>query len=221
MTLDQWFQQAFKKFGEINLPTAIILITLVALGVGVLVMSGKKAKWTTHMLTCAALAIALAFVLSMIRLYKMPQGGSISAAGKLPIILFAYAFGAAPGITAGVVFGMIDFINSSSPITNIWSFLLDYSVAFGLLGLSGLFGKMKNQSIALPVGIIVACTARFIASVMSGVMFYAAYAEGTGMSPLVYSITYNGSYMLPDMLICILVGLLAGKRVVKIMKGSR
>jgi len=220
MSIDQWFQQAFKKFAEINLPTAIILITLLVLGIGALVISGKKVKWTTQMLTCAALSIALSFILSLIRLYKMPQGGSVSAAGMLPLLLFAYVFGAAPGITAGIVYGILDFINASY-FVSIWAFLLDYPIAFGLLGLAGLFGKMKNQNIGLPVGIVVACAARFTASVMSGVMFYAAYAEGTGLSPLLYSVTYNGSYMLPDTLICVVVGLIAGKQVVKVMKRIR
>ncbi len=219
--MGQWFQTAFEKFGEINLPTAIIVLTLLVVGIGVMVISGKRVKWTTQMLTSAALAIALSFVLSLIRLYKMPQGGSISAAGDLPIILFAYAFGAVPGITAGAVYGIIDFISSSSPIMNVWSFVLDYIVGFGVLGLAGLFGKMKNQKLGLAAGVAVACAARFTASVLSGVMFYAAYAEGTGMSPLVYSIWYNGSYMLPNMIICVVVGLIVGPRVVKVIKGTR
>lgn len=218
MTIGEWFQSAFKKFGEVSLAQGIVFAVLVLLGVGLLLLSRKQNKWSTKMLTTASLAVALSFVLGMIRLFKMPQGGSITPASMLPLMVFAYAYGTIPGLTAGMVYGVLDFLQASSPIVNVWSFTLDYIIGFGVIGLAGLFGKMKDVRLGLGIGIAVACVARFAASVASGIMFYASYAEGTGLSPFVYSITYNGSYMLPEMIICLVLGLVVGKQIVNVVK---
>ena len=74
--------------------------------------------------------------------------------------------------------------------------LLDYPIAFAMTALAGLFRHMKDERVGLSLGVIVACIGRFVAAVASGVLFFAEYAEGSGMSPMVYSISYNGSYML-------------------------
>lgn len=215
--MGEWLHQAFKKFGEISTTQGIILGTLLILGLGLLMIGGKKVKWSTRMLTYAALSIALSFVLSMVRLYRMPQGGSVTAAGMLPLILFSYAFGTVPGLIVGAVYGLLDFI-SNPYFLNIWSFLLDYIVAYALVGLAGLFGKVRNEKLGLSLGVVTACVTRFIASLLSGVMFYASYADGTGMSPFGYSVWYNGSYMLPEMIICVLIALLIGTRVIKAIR---
>ena len=132
-------------------------------------------------------------------------------------MLFAYAFGVAPGLITGVAYGVVDFLQSSSPITNVWSFALDYLVGYGVICLAGLF-RRRDSKWGLYAGIVIASAARFTASVLSGVMFYASYAEGTGLSPFWYSVGYNGSYMLPDMLICCVLALMIGPRVLKEMK---
>jgi len=233
-----WLQAAFGKFGELSLKSWIALLVLVILGVGLLAISRSKAKWSPKMLAYAALSIALSFVLSYIRLLKMGQGGSVTPASMLPIMLFAYAFGAAPGILAGVAYSLLQFIQDSWML-NVWQFLLDYPIAFGMIGLVGLFrgkaklvkidmsvsvvstGKTTTKSfkvdVIMLVGILIASIGRFIASTMSGVVFFAENAPKE-ISPLLYSFFYNGSYMLPEMVICMLIAIIAAPRLMRIMK---
>ena len=107
----------FSKFAEISPVVWGILAALVILGVVLFFVTRNSKKWTTRMLANAALCIALAFVLSYIRLYKLPQGGSITLASMLPIFLFAYAYGVAPGMLVGAAYGILQFIQDarSSP----------------------------------------------------------------------------------------------------------
>ena len=218
MSFGDWLNQAFSKFSAVSLSQWVMLLTLLLLGGGLAIFARKKVKWNTRMLTFASLSIALSFVLSTIRLFKMPQGGSVTPGGMLPLLIYAYAFGPVPGLMSGLVFGLLDFLQSAAPITNIWSFALDYLVGFAMVGLAGLFKGIKQQQAGLAAGIITACTARFAASVLSGVMFYAMYAEGTGMSPFIYSCWYNGSYMLPETLICVVLGLAVSRQILRVVK---
>lgn len=220
-----WLQTAFAAFGEIT-PTAwIAFLVIVLLGLGFLAIARQRAKWTPRMLAYAALSIALSFVLSYIRLWKMPQGGSVTPGSMLPLMLFAYAFGAGPGILAGIVYSVLQFIQDSWML-NAWQFLLDYPIAFGMMGLAGFFrgkaGEASRPRAADPGllwGIAAASLGRFLASALSGVVFFAEYApEGT--PPLLYSIVYNGTYMLPEMMICLLVALLAGPRLLRAIRGK-
>lgn len=210
-----WFQTTFEKFGEISVVNWIALGVLVLLGIGLLVVSRQNTKWTPKMLAYAALAIALSFVLSYIRLAKMLQGGSITPASMLPLMLFAAAYGVGPGLVAGAAYGLLQFIQDSWML-NIWQFLLDYPIGFGMIGLTALFSK-KGKSLGLYAGIFVASLCRFIASTLSGVVFFADYAP-EGMSPLLYSIGYNGSYMLPEMIICIILAIFVAPRILPQMK---
>lgn len=212
----QWFQTAFKKFGEQSTTVWIALAVLVVLGLGILTITKNKQKWTAKMLAYASLSVALSFVLSCIRLWKMPQGGSITPASMLPLMLFAYVYGVGPGVLAGVVYGLLQCIQDAW-ILNIWQFLLDYPIAFGVIGLAGLFNK-KPLKWGLPAGIFVACLGRFISSLLSGVVFFSEYAAQVNMNPWIYSIGYNGTYMLPEAIISIVLALIIGPRIIKEMK---
>ena len=102
--------------------------------------------------------------------------------------------------------------------------LLDYPIAFGMIGLAGLFAKKEMPLLlSLSAGIVLASIGRLVAAVLSGVLFFAEYAEGTGLSPLMYSISYNASYMVPETLITVLLGILIGHTLVKELRkqGSR
>lgn len=210
-----WFQRTFEKFGELPDTVYIVLVALIALGIGLFVVGCQKGKWTAKMIAFAAICIALSFVLGQIRLYKAPYGGSVTPASMLPIMLFSYAFGPAPGILAGVVYGLLDFLTTSSPITNVWSFALDYIVGFGVIGLVGVFRNKGTWG--LYAGESLACVARFTASLLSGVLFYAEYTP-VGMNPWVYSTLYNGGYMLPELAICVVLSIFVAPRVLKVMK---
>lgn len=221
-----YFEKMFKKIGEIEPRTWIALAALVALAV-VLMLVGKKAKWSATTIAFAALTIALSFLLSNIRLYRMPQGGSITPASMLPLMLFAYAFGTVPGLLTGLAYGVLQYLQTPgmlpiAPFYAVCQIVLDYLLAFAMVGLAGLFRgwtrKGGKEPVALGCGITLAMVMRFVCTVASGVLFFAEYAEGSGQSPLVYSILYNGAYMLPETVICVALGMLIGPRLAKALR---
>lgn len=162
-------------------------------------------KITTRMLIEAGIMIALAQVLSYFKLYHAPFGGSVTAGSMIPIILFAIRWGVGPGMLAGVCYGLLQFILDPDHVFHIVSILFDYILAFGALGLAGIFRK---NVFGIILGIFVGIFARFICHIISGVVVFASYAP-EGMNPWIYSILYNGAYLLPELVISlIIVGLL-------------
>ena len=132
-----WLQKAFEKFAETPLTVWIALAVLVALGAILLTISRTSRKWDARMLSFGALSVALSFVLSCIRLYRMPQGGSVTPASMLPIMLFSAAYGVGPGLLTGLVYGVLQYLQGGW-FLNVWQFALDYLLAFAALGLAGL-----------------------------------------------------------------------------------
>jgi thiamine transporter len=167
---------------------------------------------STRALAYGGMAIALATVLSLIVVWKMPQGGTITAASMLPLVFFALAFGLRWGVLAGAVFGLLQMALPGAFLVQPVQVLLDYPIAFAALGLAGLFSlpgpkRAENVDIlrrlgALPLwtpvaGTFLAMAARTVAHVLSGVVFFASYAP-EGQDVWLYSLVYNGSYMLPE-----------------------
>ncbi|MDD3412153.1 MAG: energy-coupled thiamine transporter ThiT [Eubacteriales bacterium] len=218
-----FFGNLFKKVAEFSTVTWIVVAALVVLAALILFVSRNKVKWSSRMLAYGALCIALSFVLSAVRLYRMPQGGSVTPAGMLPIMLFSYSFGVAPGLLAGAAFGLLDFLQDGYVIAPI-QFVLDYIIAYAMCGLAGVLrGRVKkgaNERVAFGVGVVLGSFMRFACAVASGVIFFSEYAEGSGYSPLVYSIVYNGSYMLPNMLICLVLGVLIAPQLCRMIRRS-
>lgn len=218
-----YFEKMFKKLGEVEPAAWIALCALVVLGAILLIIGGKGAKWSAKTIAYAAICIALSFLLSNIRLYRMPQGGSITPASMLPLMLFSYAFGVVPGLMTGLVYGLFQLLQTPTILTP-FQVLLDYPIAFAMLGMAGVMSKYGRQSKkelpALGIGIGISSVLRYICVVASGVLFFGQYAEGSGYSPFVYSILYNGAYMLPEAIVCLVVGLLVGKRLVAAMRHS-
>ena len=155
---------------------------------------------STKKLVFSALGIALALVTSYIKLWEMPMGGSITLLSMLFICLIGYWFGAGYGIIAGVAFGLLQFIIDPYMVS-IPQVLLDYPLAFGALGLSGLF---HNKKYGLQIGYVVGVIGRFVFSTLSGVIFFADYAP-EGMNPWVYSIAYQGSYLGVEMVLTLII----------------
>jgi len=214
----------FEKFSEFPLWGWIMVVVLLAGGVLLIVRGkniNKKTVWTTKMLSMGAICMALSSVLSMIRLFSMPMGGSITPASMLPMMLFAYVYGVGPGCTLGVLYGVLQFIldGGNAAAYGFVPMLLDYPIAFGLMGLAGLFRRMKDTRTGLTLGMVAGCIGRFAASFTSGVIFYGAYAP-EGWNPVWYSIAYNGAYMGVECVICALLTILVGERLVReIRKG--
>lgn len=221
-TAPSWFETAFEKFGEFPVWGWIIVAVLLIGGFAAyrLLKGEHKTVWNARTMALGALCMALSCVLSMIRLWQMPQGGSVTPASMLPLMLFAYVYGAGPGVALGALYGVLQFILNPW-IVSVPQVLLDYPVAFGMLGLAGLFGHMKNDLAGLTMGVVVASAGRFLAALASGVVFFADYAAGSGLSPLVYSIVYNGTYMGPECIICLVLVLMMGPRLVREMRKNK
>jgi len=162
-------------------------------------MQTNKSKWTTRMLTEGALSIALAFVLGRIKMFPLPQGGSITPGEMIPLIIFALRYGAGKGVLVGAVYGLIDMLIGGYVIHPAQA-LLDYILAFGSLGLAGLFAddfQTSGNFSAILKGALVGILGRFICHVISGVVFFASNAPES-QGALMYSIIYNGPFLLAE-----------------------
>lgn len=206
-----WFENAFGDFAEFPVWAWIVVAVLLVGGLVAYrqIKSGKKTVWNTKMLALGAVCMALSNVLSMIKLFDMPQGGSVTPASMLPLMLFAYVYGVGPGMTVGAVYGVMQFIIEPY-FLSVPQMLLDYPIAFAMVGLAGLFSKSENRALGLTAGVVLGSLGRFVAAVLSGVVFFAEYAGD--QNPWVYSIGYNGAYMLPECIICVVLALAVGLR---------
>lgn len=153
-----------------------------------------------------AIMVAMAQILSYLKLAQAPNGGSITAA-MFPLIFFAVRWGLKPGLAVGFVFGLLQLIFDGAYAWGWQSMLLDYLVAFTPLGLAGLF---RNKSWGLFAGTLVGCAGRFVVHYISGVTIYkilvpTEFMRWTFTSPAAYSLIYNGSYMLPNTLIALVL----------------
>lgn len=165
-------------------------------------------KNNTQMLVEAGVMLAMAIVLSeFVKLFEMPMGGSVTLGGMVPIFIFAFRWGGKKGLLVGAVYGILDMIIGFYP-AHPAAILLDYPLAFGMLGLAGFFRKTNVGYIC---GILTGIAGRFIMHVISGIVFYSSYAVEAGKTPLVYSVSYNAYYLVPEMVITIVLSLLIMK----------
>lgn len=194
--------EIFEKFLEIPVWTWVALAMIVAFGI-MLAVAAPKVKWNAKMLASAALCIAISFVLSYIRLFRMPQGGSITPASMLPVMLFAFAYGFGPGLVCALAYGVLQMFQDMY-IVGVVQATLDYILAFGVLSIVALFRNWKSP-LNFSVGVIVAGALRVVCHIVSGVVYFGAYAP-EGMDPLVYSLGYNLTSVGVDSLICAVLG---------------
>lgn len=180
----------------------------------------------TLVLVHGALCIAMSFILSYIKLFSMPTGGSITLASMLPLMIYANRYGVKAGVTAGVVYGFLQYVQ------NPWMFhwlqlIIDYPLAFGIIGLGGLVrGEDK-----LVGSILIGGLGRLVCHLLSGIIFFGKYVmlgEGAetaiGFLPMLkaniaVSAAYNAPYMLADIAICAVIALIPAFR--KALKNMR
>jgi thiamine transporter len=162
---------------------------------------GKKEvntkRFSTKIIAETVMFVSLATVLSYIKIFSLPQGGSVTAASMVPILWLALRRGPKVGLFAATLYGVVQFALQPY-IYHPVQVLLDYPVAFGLLGVAGFFQKRPY------VGICLGIFGRFFAHFLSGIIFFASYAP-EGMNPAVYSAVYNGGYMLVELVISLYV----------------
>ncbi len=207
-------------------------------------------KNKTKRLTESAMLIALGVVLEFagrLVIPPMPFGGQLTLVSMLPIVLISYRHGVKWGLTAGFAYSLVQMAMGADTVTAAFQpgyfgdgvmllnavvmCLLDYVLAYTLLGLGGIFrDKIANHGTALMAGSLVALGARYLAHILSGYILFSSYAEWfftqegfpawgaqlvQTMSPsalgLLYSVVYNGMYMVPEMILTAIVAVLIAK----------
>ncbi len=213
----------------------------------VLMNTKTNFKTKTRAMTECAVMIALGTILSLIKLYEMPWGGSVTAASMLPLVIIGYRHGIKWGMLSSVVFSLLQMLLGGGTISAaflpgddqmVWYLaiimvVLDYFLAYSLVGLSGLFRNKEKPSKSLALGALVGTASRFVMHFISGWILWGAWAasffegfdETTGgsigkffvttfsgeMLSCMYSLFYNAMYMLPEMIITVVLAILIGK----------
>lgn len=193
----------------------MFVVALIVLAFALIFKLSKKGdKNNIKALTYSAIAVAVAYVLNQITLFRMPQGGSITPFSMLFIVMIGYFFGVRQGILAGAAFGLLDLLINPYVIHPI-QMLIDYPLAFGSLGMGAVLAKRSIVPTYL-LGVF----GRFVCSVLSGAIFFASYAP-EGQGAFMYSAIYNGSYMGAEALLtCVLLAIPAVRNAINEVKSK-
>ena len=194
---------------------------------------------TTQRLVKTSILLAIATVLSVVKLFSMPFGGTITPASMMPVILIAYIYGTKWGLFSAFIYGILQMITGINVVSAMflpgesqmvfWHAVLvcviDYILAYMMLGFGGVFkNKIKNQSLSIALGTFVSMLLTYIMHIVSGYIFYGAWAEwfftqdgfysfgktivesfSGNLLSLIYSVIYNGLYMIPEIIITVLL----------------
>lgn len=192
----------------------LTLVTLVGCAILLIAfIKFKSLKFDSKLVARIGLAIALAFILDMLKIYSLPNGGgSISLGSMLPIMLISFVYGPSIGLFTGFLFGVFKLILDPY-ILNPIQVLFDYPLPFMAVGVAGFF---NNKYLGATIGMIL----RFISHFISGVVFFGSYAP-EGMSPIIYSLSVNGFAVGGELLICLaLLAFLPMERLIKTLKSN-
>ena len=170
-------------------------------------------------ISTGGICLALAFVLSQLKLFEMPMGGTVTPASTLPIIVYGVAFGPVWGFIISFIFSLLQLIGGY--LVPPFQVILDYTIGYTALGIAGFaalkpgsrmkmssaLNRFRNSALIRIIAFtVLAYIVRWLGSVASGVIFFSEYAEGSGYdSALVYSMVYNGSFLLADLAILAVV----------------
>ena len=197
-------QESINGVGLYLCAAALIVVIL-----GLTFFLGRKdrRKFDSRTISYAAVCIAMSFALSYIQLFKMPQGGSVTLASLLPLMIYSYMFGVKKGVFAGFIYGLLQALQNPWLIHPA-QFFLDYPVAFATIGLSGMFRNVKafegKPQVAVALGGIVASVLRYLSHLFSGVFAFSEYAGG--QNPWIHSLGYN-SFVFIDIAIVIVLAI--------------
>ena len=172
---------------------ALIVVGLLCIGLAIWIVRRSRnggTRITTRQIMFSAMAMALASVTSMIKLFDAPMGGSVTLCSMLFIVLIGYWYGPKVGILTGVAYGILQLVIDPY-ILSLPQMIVDYPLAFGALGTSGFFANSKN---GLQKGYLLGIFGRWVFAFLSGYIFFAYYAWD-GWNPAAYSAVYNLSYI--------------------------
>ncbi|MGN1052813.1 MAG: energy-coupled thiamine transporter ThiT [Candidatus Scatosoma sp.] len=210
---DGYYDTEDGTYGTVNqliLYVASAVLVIVALAVAF--FTDKKGTFTfdSKSLALAGVCVSLSFALSYIKLWDLPQGGSVTLVSLLPVMLFSYLCGTKKGVFVGLVYGLLQSMQDPY-IIHPAQFLLDYPVAFAMTGLAGVLKNVK--AVKLPqvnfaLGALFAGVMRYVAHTVSGVFAFSAYAIDAGAkNAFVYSAAYN-SFVFVDVLLVLVAGVI-------------
>ena len=157
----------------------------------------RRIHFTTSMLINVALMLALTIVLHQLRIFHMPQGGSVTLGAMVPLLFLTYRYGAGIGCLAGFVYGMINLMQDAF-IVHPLQVLFDYPLPYMALAIAAAVpGRIY-------LGAALAFAARFLCHYISGVVFFGSYAP-PDTSPYLCSLVFNATYLVPEAVICLLL----------------
>lgn len=198
--LGVWSEEAYSylltPLGNVVSILAIVVFLLAASKL----TSKKSEKFNAKSLCFCAIAIALATVTSFIKFVDLPMGGSLTLCSMFFICLIGYLYGAGTGITTGVAYGILQLVIDPY-VVHPAQLILEYPIAFGFLGLSGVFSESKN---GLFKGVILGVMGRYICHIIAALIFFGVYAP-EGVSSFVYAVTYNGAYIIPELILTLII----------------
>ena len=162
----------------------------------------------TKKLTLSAIMIALSAVLSLVKVYQLPLGGSITLFSMLPVCAVGICYGTKTGLFASILYAFMQIAldlgalmgYGMTALTWIGCLLFDYILAYGFLGLAGIL--RKKGTLGIVFGVATVCVIRFISHFISGSIVFSVWCPD-GWNVYWYSLCYNGSYMLPELIITI------------------
>ncbi len=200
LSLSSYFQEMWEKLKEIDPILLSATIIIAATIVVVFIVLNKKTgglKWDTRMITYGAVCIALSFILSYIRLWKMPNGGSVTAASMLPMLLYGYMAGPLWGTVAGIAYSVLQCMQDPY-FLSIPQFFFDYIFPFlAISALSGVF-RTGKKPLDIYLGFTLAIVVRYACHVFAGIVFW---ADSAPYNPILYSFAYN-SFVFVDAIPC-------------------
>ena len=197
--VDEWGTTTYLPTSLGYLALGLIMVALLCVA-ALLTAKDKQRKFDTKQLVFSSLAMALAVVTSMIKLYEFPFGGSVTMLSMFFICFIGYLYGLRTGLMTGFAYGILQLILGPYILFPL-QVIVDYLLAFGALGLSGLFWKSKN---GLVKGYLAGILGRYFFAVLSGWLFFGEYAW-EGWAPLPYSLVYNGAYIFAEAAITVVL----------------
>ena len=224
--MSQYYGDIADYYPNANLVGMIVSAVVFMVIMVVMWFVGDKRKMSdTRSIVYGAISIALSFALSYAKLFKLPQGGSVTFASLLPLMIYCCMFGTRRGLIVCMIYGVLQALQDPF-IIHPMQFLLDYPLAFGLIGVSGIFmekGVFKDKKVvAFLLGGVLAVVLRYACHVCSGVFAFADYADLDKYdTAIAYSMAYN-SFAFVDMLIALVAGstLFASKSFSALMQKS-
>ena len=176
----------------------------------------SKEFFDVRMMAEAGVMMAMSFVLFYFKVYQMPQSGALTIGSMIPLIIFTIRWGLARGFIVCALFGLLTLFTDNTVVHPI-QFILDYPLPYGVVALGGIsFMKNKKNFWGYAPFIILGFVLRMTSHILSGVVFFKKFTP-PGKTPLIYSLTYNLGYLVPEMLITLVLLFLIWEPIEKVI----